>query len=264
MTASAASAPARVPINRALFFDRIRACGVFGPTLSQTEVDGLNGLLDAWGEQGWPSDLRWVAYTMATAWHEARLDGAIREVARGAGHDYGRPAGPYGQVYYGRSFSQLTWLDNYQKFSKLIGVDLVKEPDLALDPTTGAAILIIGSRDGLFRAGKTLGRFFSATVDNPIGARDIINGDITKNGALVAGYHAKVLGCLKAAYQPDAPAAPALAPVPSLPDAISQIPVEPLPVPTPLPAPIAPAEPKPGLFARMAERLRTAFPIKKV
>ncbi|GEP11107.1 hypothetical protein [Methylobacterium gnaphalii] len=252
MTASAASAPARVPINRTLFFDRIRACGVFGPTLSQTEVDGLNGLLDAWGEQGWPADLRWVAYTIATAWHEARLNGAIREYGRGAGHDYGRPAGPYGQVYYGRSFSQLTWLDNYQKFSKLIGVDLVKEPDLALDPTTGAAILIIGSRDGLFRAGKSLGRFFSATVDDPIGARDIINGDITKNGALVAGYHAKVLGCLKAAYQPAlADIAPPIAkPAPSAAVIIDKI--DPQPLPTPKPATPAPL----GFWARLGALIR--------
>ncbi|GEP11438.1 N-acetylmuramidase family protein [Methylobacterium gnaphalii] len=34
--------------------------------------------------------------------------------------------------------------------------------------------------------------------------------------------------------------------------------------PVPVPTPVAPAEPKPGLLARMAERLRIAFPIKKV
>ena len=52
--------------------------------------------------------------------------------------------------YYGRGFVQLTWQSNYAKFGKLLGVDLVNEPDLALEPLNALRILVIGMRDGLF------------------------------------------------------------------------------------------------------------------
>ncbi len=134
---------------RATFFARLRATGLLGATLAQTEVDGLTGLLDAWERLGWPGDLRHVAYTLATAWHECRLNLSIREDGLGRGHPYGVPVD--GRVYYGRGASQLTWLDNYRRFGRRLGLDLVGDPDLALVPETSAAILIVGARDGLFR-----------------------------------------------------------------------------------------------------------------
>lgn len=247
------------PIVRATFFAHIRATGLLGVAMTQTEVDGLTGILDAWEQQGWPSDIRHVAYTMATAWHECRLNLAIREVGLGRGHQYGVPVN--GKAYYGRGACQLTWLDNYRKFGRLLNIDLVGNPDLALVPETSAAILLIGSRDGLFRAGKTLARYFNERADDAIHARDIINGDIEKNGARIAGYHRIFLACLQAAMLPAGSAMP-----------VGKVETKPLPPPvTPAvrPAPVATrparptppaAAPKPGLFARMAERLRTAFP----
>ncbi|MET3409439.1 glycoside hydrolase family 19 protein [Methylobacterium sp. 1030] len=219
------------PILRPVFFARVRASGLLGTSLSQTEVDGLGGILDAWEQQGWPADIRFVAYTMATAWHECRLDLGISEVGRGRGKAYGG-AQPNGQTYYGRGASQLTWLANYQKFSRLLGVDLVKDPDLALVPTTSAAILIIGCRDGLFRAGRTLARYFNDRKDDPVGARDIVNGDTVKNGARIAAYHRVFLACLEAALLP----------------AGSPVPVGPVTT-TPLPPPAITA--KPGFGARL-------------
>lgn len=215
------------PITRAIFYAHVRASGLLGPTLSDIEVAGLEGILDAWEQQGWPADLRHVAYTMATAWHECRLNLAIREVGRGAGKAYGVPVSTTGQTYYGRGACQLTWLDNYKKFGRLLNIDLVGNPDLALVPETSAGILIIGSRDGLFRAGKTLAKFFNERTDDPKGARDIINGDVAKNGALIAGHHAVFLKALNAALLP------AGSPVP-----VGQVEVRPLP-----PIPAAPARP---------------------
>jgi hypothetical protein len=43
-------------------------------------------------------------------------------------------------AYYGRGFIQLTGRDNYQVFGDLLGVDLLSQPDLALDPATSARI----------------------------------------------------------------------------------------------------------------------------
>lgn len=196
-------------IDRTRFFAEVRRLQVCGPSLSQTEVDGLNGILDAWDRADPNADLRHVAYTMATAWHEARLNAGIREIGLGRGHPYGLPAGPYNHVYYGRGPSQITWLDNYAKFAKLLGIDLVKNPDLALVPVTGAGILITGSRDGLFRAGKSLKRYFSATVSDPVGARDIINGDVKKNGLMIAGYYRLFFTALSNSQGVTQPAAPA-------------------------------------------------------
>lgn len=198
-------------LNRAVFFDAIRRSGLCGKTLTQVHVDGLNGILDAWDKHGPEKpDLRHVAYTMATSWHEARFNAAIREIGRGAGKVYGKPAGPYGQTYYGRSYCQLTWYENYVKFGNLLGIDLARKPDLTLEPETGGAVLVIGSMRGLFRKGRTLPRFFSATNDDPVGARDIINGDTNMRvkaqpdpkltyGKLIAGHHAKILACLEEA-----------------------------------------------------------------
>lgn len=43
--------------------------------------------------------------------------------------------------FYGRGFVQLTWLSNYQEAGTEIGIDLVDNPDLAMDPQYAADIL---------------------------------------------------------------------------------------------------------------------------
>ncbi|MCJ2071199.1 hypothetical protein MKK75_20780 [Methylobacterium sp. J-030] len=191
------------PLARATFFAHVRAAGPCGPRLSQVAVDGLSALLDAWDRLGWPADPRPVAYTLATAWHECRLDLSIREDGLGRGHPYGVPVD--GRVYYGRGAAQLTWYDNYRTFGRRLGLDLVGDPDLALVPATSAAILVIGARDGLFRPGHALGRYFAADTDDPVGARAIVNGDGAKNGPRIAGYHRSFLAALRAALPADAP-----------------------------------------------------------
>ena len=78
--------------------------------------------------------------------------------------------------YYGRGFVQLTWEANYKKFGKLLGIDLVNHPDLALLPNNAIKILVIGMRDGLF-TGYSLDTFMKAnSVPNFVHARQIING----------------------------------------------------------------------------------------
>lgn len=43
--------------------------------------------------------------------------------------------------FMGRGFIQLTWKENYEKYGKLLGVDLVGNPDLAQQPMTASRIL---------------------------------------------------------------------------------------------------------------------------
>jgi Chitinase class I len=147
------------------FFEVLRP---FFGGYTQEQVDGINGIIKAFKEVG-DGDIDTLAYALATAYHEtgrrmvpvregfAKTDkGAISAVAklarsRGANSapaKYGKPAGPYGHVYYGRGHVQLTWHHNYRNASKDAGVDLEKYPDKMLDPEISAKVLIRGIMDG--------------------------------------------------------------------------------------------------------------------
>jgi len=78
--------------------------------------------------------------------------------------------------YYGRGFVQITWKENYQKFGKLLNLDLVNHPDLALDIDNSIFILVYGMKHGIF-TGKKLDDYINDEKgSNFIRARKIING----------------------------------------------------------------------------------------
>jgi hypothetical protein len=58
--------------------------------------------------------------------------------------------------YYGRGLVQLTHKENYVKVGKLLGVDLVNNPDLMLTPEIAIKTLVLGMRDGLFTGRKLM------------------------------------------------------------------------------------------------------------
>ena len=68
--------------------------------------------------------------------HESGNFRYTHEIGSGKGRPYGKPAGPYGKIYYGRGPIQITWESNYKAitqncFPKLgINVDIHKDPDL--------------------------------------------------------------------------------------------------------------------------------------
>src|SRR5215510_12362012 len=120
-------------IIRKYYFDSVRG-SLFSGSMNQPQVDGQTALLDNAEMLGW--DDRWTAYLLATTfWETAQTMQPIAEYGKGKGKPYGVPAGPYGQVYYGRGYVQLTWLDNYQKQDQKLGLGgrLIKNADLALD-----------------------------------------------------------------------------------------------------------------------------------
>ena len=186
------SAPGKHQLHKpGAFFDVMRQLtGVMG----QTQVDSINRLLAAAEHH----PIGWVAYELATAWHEARFL-PQPEWGYGDGRPYGEP-GKYGQKQYGRGFVQLTWDRNYEWADKALGLNgkLLANFDLALDPDIAARILVQGMEDGAF-TGKALRHYIDG--DRPdkeqfVDARRIVNG--TDKAASIALYALTMMKALRA------------------------------------------------------------------
>lgn len=189
-------------IDRDIFFDHVRD-ELFDGALQQIQVDGMSVILAVWEYQGGGtpmSDERWLAYMLATTFHEtAQRMWPITE--------YGSQDYLQGKEYYpyvGRGFVQLTWESNYDKASKALGLiderDLVDHPEMALDSLIATRVMFRGMAEGWFTS-KKLGNYFSATKDDPVNARQIINGNDCDTQ--IAGYHDTFLDALRAATVTD-------------------------------------------------------------
>jgi hypothetical protein len=224
--------------DRTVYFDSVRA-SLFGGSLSTDQVEGQEAILGEWELQGQLSgppmtDLRWLAYMLATTYHETSQEmQPIEEYGKGSGMEYGKPDPTTGYAYYGRGYVQLTWADNYKRATTELGLkgdsDLYWHPEMALDPQIAADTMFLGMRDGWFRKSsdgkpQTLDRWFSTTVNDAYQAREIINGDKSKvpswsNGVsignLIKGYHNKFLEALEASWS-DSESAPVPEPEPQV------------------------------------------------
>ena len=173
-------------IDRGIFFAQIRS--LFG-RMSQSQVEGLNSLLDAVGG----CLINEAAYMLATAYHEtAHTMQPIEEYGKGRGRDYGKrlkmSRKPYSDtlpLYYGRGYVQLTWYENYEKAGKKVGVDLLNEPGWALSAPIAAKIMREGMIEGWF-TGKKLNDYVGLRTADYVSARRIING--MDKAQLIAGY----------------------------------------------------------------------------
>jgi putative chitinase len=179
-------------IDREKFYTSIRE-SLFAGVLAQSQVDGMNYLLDTWEGYFVDSDIRWLAYALATAFHEtAYTMQPIEEYGRGSGHDYGVPTGPYNEAYYGRGHVQLTWLANYEKaqarLKEIYDVEapLVEYPHRMLEDEPSALVLFDGSINGWF-TGVGLPQYFDADTEDPYNARRVING--VDKADLIVGYY---------------------------------------------------------------------------
>lgn len=159
-------------------------------SLNQRQVNIVNDIMEAAGH--WPA--AWLAYAIATAWHEARLE-PQREWGLGKGKAYAKP-GKYGQPQYGRGLVQLTWDSNYEWADKALGLNgaLLSNFDLALDPVHSVAILVKGMEQGAF-TGRKLSHYISkGSRTEFVSARRIING--TDRAEDIAGIAQRILVAL--------------------------------------------------------------------
>lgn len=207
-------------IDRQKFFDAYKAA--FG-ALTDAQVDGLKALLAAAEGDPQVTDLRWLAYMMATVKHEcADRWKPIEEFGKGQGHSYGKPVTvtdpegkTYTNAYYGRGYVQLTWDYNYRSMGSALQNRLLYEPSLALDADVAYRIMSLGMRKGSF-TGKKLADYINASGCDYVNARRIING--TDQAQKIAGYAQKLEQILRAsvvAAVPGVPAAPATTTAPA-------------------------------------------------
>ena len=115
-----------------------------------------------------------IAYVLATVEHEANDTWKPVREAYWKSEDWRKRNLRY-WPYYGRGYVQITWEENYKKFSDILGFDLVKEPDLALDPAFALTILVYGFKHGSF-TGKKLEDYVRERHVDFRNARRCING----------------------------------------------------------------------------------------
>ena len=200
--------------DRQTFFDAYAAA--FGaPNDGQRE--GLDALLAAAEADTDITDIRWLAYMLATVKHEcADRWKPIEEFGKGKGHKYGQPVTvtdpegkSYTNVYYGRGYVQLTWDWNYRNMGKVLGSRLLYDPSLALEAETAYRIMSYGMRNGSFTGAK-LSRFINASGCDYVNARKIING--LDQAQRIAGYAEKLESVLRASAVAAVDGVPAPAP----------------------------------------------------
>lgn len=196
-------------IDRKKFYDTFRT--QLHPRLTQQQVDGYNAILDYWEAIGL-TDTRWLAYILATAYHETGKEIApvregfcktdacsIRAVTRlyqqgKIRKNYALPEAN-GNSYFGRGLVQLTWSDNYKRMGQALGMgnQLYDNPSLLLDLDISVKVLFKGMIDGSF-TGKSLGDYFNASKTDWVNARKIVNG--RDKAGMIADYARRFHTCL--------------------------------------------------------------------
>jgi len=168
---------------------------------TQSQVEGIENLLDFVERDPGLTDLRWVAYMLATVKHECadtwqpieergsetyfqRYESATR-----TGRVLGNVEKGDGVRYKGRGYVQLTGRANYRQFGRRLSLGLEQNPELALNPEVSYRIASLGMRQGLF-TGKALEHYLHGPITDYRNARRIING--VDRADIIARYAAKM------------------------------------------------------------------------
>ena len=188
------------------FFESIKP--LFGGGLNQYQVDGINSILAACGDV----PIEHKAYILATAYHETgRLMRPIKETVASHHKDkspsdqtvvnrldaaYAKGqlkwvSSPYwrfdqtGRAWFGRGYVQLSHKSNYIHAAQKLNVPMDDEPNVALQPTVAALVLVRGMQEGWF-TGKKLSDYLPGDY---VSARRIVNG--TDRAAQIAAHARK-------------------------------------------------------------------------
>jgi len=212
-------------VNKEKFFEEVKS-SLFGGKLTQTQVDGLEAIIDEWNAQGGGHRSQ-LAYVLATPYHEVgrsykpvrenlnyttaakirqvwpsrfKTDSSaqpfVKQPKKLAIEVYGGRLGNKtkpsedGWIYRGGGWPQTTGRTNYAKFG------LEENPNDILQPKVSAHALVKGMKDGLY-TGKKLSDFINEKQVDYVSARALINADKTRKtntgtiGSDIAGYAMK-------------------------------------------------------------------------
>ncbi len=226
-------AAAAAGFSRKAFFDSARQ-SLFSGALRDSQVQGINGILDVWQRGHQDADPRWLAYILAGVCHETgrmmipvregfkQSDAAAREHVRNMflsgriSRDYAAPVN--GISYFGRGRIQNTHLANYEKLTRRFGKDFVHEPNLLLDAAIDAEVTVAGHVEGLW-TGHKLGDFIAGSRCDYTGARRIVNAQdkALEIAAFAAAFERAIAAAAAAPLDPAFTPDPAPAPIPGAP-----------------------------------------------
>lgn len=163
---------------------------LIGPSSIETlqkKLDDLGGRVhDFTTKEGTIEAIKWeckaqgiglrtqIAYVLATVqWETAQTFKPVKEAFW---HDENwRQTNLRYYPYYGRGYVQLTWKNNYQKYSGILQIDLVGDPDLAMKSDTALFILVHGFKTGTF-TGRKIADYITTSQTDFANARRCING----------------------------------------------------------------------------------------
>jgi len=215
----------QLAIDRKYFYDNFPSNALSGKRMTPERNEGFDAIFDAWDAVKDYDALEWLAYALATAWHEtggtmqpvregfkktdAEAYAHVTAYCRRQGIDNYARRHANGNSYYGRGYVQLTHATNYKKMGQRFGSGdkLYNSPDDVMKPKVAALILMTGMMEGIFRPKfGTLLDYFSGATQKWFDARDLINGDKNKKpkwaggkkmGTLIADYGKAFFGALK-------------------------------------------------------------------
>jgi len=164
--------------------------------IGQESIETLQGKInDIWGreeydfssKEGTIDAIKWqcqamgiglstqLSYVLATTqWETNQTFKPVRE-AYWLDENYRKRHFAY-YPFYGRGFVQLTWEKNYKKYSEILGVDMITEPDIAMQPKVALFVLVHGFKTGTF-TGRKITDYIDATKTDFVLARRCINGN---------------------------------------------------------------------------------------
>lgn len=205
-------------MKRADFYTELRkrSSGVFGTSLSQAQVEGMENLLDVWEEYYSGDHTSFLAYNLGTAYHEtAHTMQPITERGRVSYFDKYEPGTRIGKVlgntvrgdgykFRGEGHVQNTGRSNAAKATARLnevfglGIDLVANPSKRGDPFISAHSLFLGNKEGWW-TGRGLSNYITgeSSLSEFKQARRVVNG--TDKAETIARYALAFSSALDAA-----------------------------------------------------------------
>ena len=121
--------------------------------------------------------IREVFKSKAGSMNDAKLTALKKDPEKFFNYMYGGRLGnakDEGYKYRGRGFIQLTGKGNYEKYGKMAGVDLVKNPELLEDPAIAARVSVEYMKDRTKKGGGDIYERVARGVGNPVASTEAV------------------------------------------------------------------------------------------